>query len=437
MKIIFKIKKALCLISILCFSAALSGCGGGTDEMDKTEMKQFTIQGDSVKIGIISDTQLPPTEKEFEKSDVYVKNLEKSLEVLKENDVDMIIFAGDIGDLGTRFAFETYADSFDKVFQDDKPIVQTIMGNHDYWHKNIFTAIDHVKAFEEIIGQSPWTHYVVNGYHFIGASPDNGDMTEGYKKTALWLDGELKKASSESEEKPIFVITHNQPKDTSYGSDDWGDTTLDAVLSKYPNVINFSGHVHYSLLDERSIWQEDYTVINTQSLSYTEMEEGKENGTIPPNANATPMGYIMEIDSGDIKIHRFNFADGKEEKSNMVWQFDLPYSNDKKYSFENREASNEAPKMPLGEGSAKVINGKVELSFPAGSDDDFVHSYKIVDSSNNEKLFFSDFYNGIASMAKTVTFKFDGNPASGSVYKIYAVDSWGKESENYITATVK
>lgn len=77
-------------------------------------------------------------------------------------------------------------------------------------------------------------------------------------------------------------MTHNQPENTSYGSEDWGDKNLDSVFSKYPNVIDFSGHVHYSLLDERSIWQGAYTVINTQSLSYTELEEGKENGTIPP-----------------------------------------------------------------------------------------------------------------------------------------------------------
>lgn len=437
MKIKINIKAALCLLMTLCFVTALGGCAGGTEKMSRTETQQFTINSDSVKVGVISDTQLPPTEKELEASDVYVKNLERALEVLKENDVDMIVFAGDIGDLGTKFAFQTYADSFDKVFGDNKPIVQTIMGNHDYWHKNVFTAIDHVKAFEETIGQSPWTHYVVNGYHFIGASPDKGDMTKGYKKTAEWLDEELKKASSDSEDKPIFVITHNQPKDTSYGSNDWGDTTLDPVLSKYPNVINFSGHVHYSLLDERSIWQGDYTVINTQSLSYTEMEEGKENGTIPPNADATPMGYIMEIKSDEIKIHRFNFASGKEEKSNMVWQFSLPYNNDKKYSFESRKSANKPPKMIQTEGTAKISNGKVTFTFPAGNDDDFVHSYKIVDPNKKEKLFFSDFYNGIEDMEKTVTLTLDGDASPGSVYKIYAVDSWGEESENCIEITAK
>lgn len=434
-----KIMKAtFCLLLAFCIAATLGGCSGSKSEMNKTQIQQFTTDGNSLKVAVISDTQLPPTEKQLKESDVYVKNLETTLEFLKSNDVDMILFAGDIGDLGTRFAFQTYMDVFDKVYGDDKPIVQTIMGNHDYWNKSVFTAINHKKAFEEIIGHSPWTHYVVNGYHFIGASPDSGNMTKGYKKTAQWLDSELKKASEDSDGKPIFVITHNQPKDTSYGSEDWGDTTLDAVLSKYPNVIDFSGHVHYSLLDERSIWQGDYTVINTQSLSYTEMEEGKENGTIPPNADTTPMGYIMEINSDKIEIHRYNFASGKEEKSDMVWQFGIPYNNDKKYSFESRKSVNKAPEMPKAEGSAKISSGKVVFTFPAGSDDDFVHSYKIVDSQNNEKLFFSDFYNGIDNMAKTVTLTMeDSSAAPGSAYRIYAVDSWGEESENHIEITIK
>lgn len=435
------LKASFGLLLAFCIAATLGGCSGSKQEMNKTQIQQFTTEGSTFKVAVISDTQLPPTEKQLKESDTYVKNLEKALAVIKNNNVDMIIFAGDIGDLGTRFAFQTYMDVFDSVFGNDKPIVQTIMGNHDYWNKSVFTAINHKKAFEEIIGQSPWTHYVVNGYHFIGASPDSGNMTKGYKKTAQWLDNELKKASEDSEGKPIFVITHNQPENTSYGSEDWGDTTLDDVLSKYPNVIDFSGHVHYSLLDERSIWQGDYTVINTQSLSYTEMEEGKENGTIPPNAEDTPMGYIMEIGNEKINIHRINFADGqsgKEEKADMLWQFDLPYNNDGKYSFENRKAANKAPEIPLTGGSAQINDGKVTFTFPAGSDDDFVHSYKIVNSNNEEKLFFSDFYNGIDDMDKTVTLTLEDSKASkGSVYKIYAVDSWGAESNDYMEITVK
>lgn len=410
--------------------------------MQQTEIKSFTTNGDSFKAAIISDTQLPPTEKLLREDDTFLQNLKKTLTVLKNNQVDLILFAGDIGDLGTRFAFQTYMNAIDEVFGDQKPIVQTIMGNHDYWNKNVFTAINHTKAFQEIIGHSPWTHYVVNGYHFIGASPNGGSMTRGYRKTAAWIDAALQKASADSEGKPIFVMTHNQPEHTSYGSEDWGDKTLDAVLSKYPNVINFSGHVHYSLLDERSIWQGSYTVVNTQSISYTEMEEGKENGTIPPNADKTPMGYLMEFTDDAIVLRRINFADGetgREEKAEQRWSFPLPYQNDGRYVFATRRAANTAPSMPESGGTAAVHNGQVILSFPAASDDDFVHTYKVIIDGKDARLFFSDFYNGLGAMADQVTLEIKNwkETAEHHAFDIYAVDSWGAESKNHIHIEMK
>lgn len=409
-------------------------------KMKKTKIETFQTQNSDFKVAVISDSQLPPTQEQLDADDTYLQNLKNALTVIKNNDVDMILYAGDIGDLGTRFAFQTYTDALDEVFGDDKPIIQTIMGNHDYWNKSVFTAINHRKAFEKIVGQSPWTHYVVNGYHFIGVSPDCGSMTAGYNIAAKWLDEELQKAQADANGKPIFVMTHNQPKNTSYGSEDWGDSTLNAVLEKYPNVINFSGHVHYSLLDERSIWQGAYTVINTQSLSYTELE-GKENGTIPPNADATPMGYIMEIQANEMLLHRINFADGntgKEEKEDMLWTFSLPYTNDRRYAFDTRKANNQAPIFNDTNGTATVADGKVRLTFSAAQDDDFVHSYKVLVDGKDVKYFFSDFYNGIDSMQSQVTLALDA-PESGTkhTYQIYAVDSWNAESEAFIEITTE
>ncbi len=442
-----KMKKVMVIILCIVFIIGIAAAGFAgyeyTNLIDETEMQTFETNNDTFKVAVISDTQLAPTEQDLEKEpekdsvnySVHIQNLKKTLTVIKNNDADMILFAGDIGDLGTRFAFQTYVDAIDEVFGNDKPIVQTIMGNHDFWNKNVFTAINHIKAFEDIMEQSPWTHYVVNGYHFIGASPNYGSMKSGYRITAKWLDKELEKASSDSDGKPIFVMTHNQPMNTSYGSEDWGDKSLNKVLSKYPNVVNFSGHVHYSLLDERSIWQDEYTVINTQSLSYTELEQGKDNGTIPPNANATPMGYILEFSNHSIDIYRMNFADGNmgcEEKADMLWSLPIPYENNGKYTFDSRKAENKAPVISDTTGTAVINIDKLVLSFAAGTDDDFVHSYKVVIDDKQTKYFFSDFYNGINTMKDTVELELE-NDGSAHIYKIYAVDSWGEESENCIT----
>lgn len=398
----------------------------------KTEVKEFTTQNEGFKVGVISDTQLPPTEEALKNDDKYVDHLRNALIAMKNNDVDMILFAGDIGDLGTYFAFELYEKTIDEVYGEDRPIIQTVMGNHDFWGK---TAINHIKAFETVMEQSPWTHYVVNGYHFIGASPNCGMMKRDYVLTSRWLEKELEKASAQSQGKPIFVTTHSQPKDTCYGSDEWGDSSLNEVLSKYPNVILFGGHSHYSVLDERTIWQGDYTVLQTQSLSYIELETGKENGTIPPNADKTPMGYIMDFTDSEIQIHRVLFDGsemGIEQKADMIWSFDLPYENTGKYSFDARKAVNSAPVITDTNGTASINGENIELTFTAGEDDDFVHSYEVVVDDKDSFLFFSDYYNGLENMSDTVTLSLKSDGGNHS-YKIYAVDSWGEKSENFVT----
>lgn len=402
--------------------------------MIHTQIQIYPTIDHPLQIGIISDTQLPVTSGHLRKSDVYVRNLTRALTVFKNRRVDMILFAGDIGDLGTRFAFRTYMSTIDQVFGADRPIIQTIMGNHDYWSKSFLTWNPHRLDFERIVGVPAWTHYVVNGYHFIGASPDSGNMTNGYRKVLPWLEQEITAAEQDAPNRPIFVMTHNQPKDTSYGAEDWGDIGLGGVFERHPNVVNFSGHVHYSLLDERSIWQGKYTVINTQSLSYTELEPGKENGTIPPHAECTPMGYLMTFGDHAIQIHRLNFSNNdsdQEEKTDRLWELPLPYVNDGRYSFAQRRAQNQPPFFPTTEGGHALRSASgVCLEFPAGTDDDFVHSYKIVIDRNRAQYYFSDFYNGLKQMRKVVQLELKNldQPDMEHTFDIYAVDSWGFES---------
>ncbi len=408
--------------------------------MENTNLETFYTGSKTFRVGVISDTQLPPTKRQRQRDDRFVQNLLTALRTFQNMGADMILFAGDIGDGGTKYAFKTYAQALNTVYGDKKPIIQTIMGNHDHWNPNLFHYThNHRKAFEKIVGTSARTHYVVNGFHFIGASPDSGSMTVGYAKTVDWIDAQLKIAEADSEGKPIFLLTHQQPLDTCYGSDDWGEENLGRVLEKYPNVINISGHSHYSILDERSVWQGAYTVLSTQSLSYTELEAGKENGTIPPHADKTPMGYCIDFDTDRFTFRRITFDGtplGREEKANMRWTFPLPYVNDGRYAFACRRQANRAPTMPETAGTAVRKGNDVVITFRAGADDDFVHTYKVVADGQKPLYFFSDFYNGLDRMQKTVSLTLQSPQNIHGTYRIYAVDSWGVESETYTTVTI-
>lgn len=390
----------------------------------KSEIKNFKLDA-GLKVGVISDSQLPPFS--GKKDGTYKTNVLISLKELKKQGCNFIIFAGDIGNLASRFALKIYKNAFDSVFKGQPVISQAIMGNHDYYSP-FRTPEMCRKLFESVFSQSPFTHYVVNGFHFIGASPDCGNMSNGYSKMLPWLREQLEIAVTDSKTKPIFVTTHNAAVNTSYGSEDWGDKGLYDLFKNYPNVINMSGHVHYSLLDERSFYQKDYTSMGTQSVSYTEMEKGKANGSVPPNAYLTPMGYILDFNEKDIIVRRMNFAKAKEEKTDR--QPHIPYSLTKADFKYKPELT--LPSMPSKTGSFKILeNGATAICFNAGEDSDFVHSYKLVYSDGKEQLYFSDFYNGIADMQKNVVLPIYGKAAGVYNIKVFAINSYGKASETF------
>ena len=153
------------------------------------------------------------------------------------------------------------------------------MGNHDFWTEGSHGYPGYKQnLFEKNLEQSPWTHLILNGFHFIAASPDSGDSSRAYTGRALnWLDEQIALAEKDAEKdgKPIFVITHQNPSATVYGSGEWGDQSLKSLLDKYPQAVSISGHSHFSILDERSIYQDKFTAFTTQSIAYLEMERDK------------------------------------------------------------------------------------------------------------------------------------------------------------------
>lgn len=375
-----------------------------------------------LKVGVISDSQLSPFAND--KVNTYQKNLIQALRTLKKKECNVILFAGDICNMASKYAYRRYKKSFAEVFGEEMPLVISVMGNHDYYGKFFARRI-----FEKELGVSPFSHYVINGFHFIGASPDCCSMHSAYLKTGEWLDKQLAEAVADTPDKPVFVITHHPPVDTVYGSDDWGDETLDKIFSKYPNVVDFAGHSHYSVVDERSYYTGKYRVVNTQSVSYIELERGKMNGSVPPDAHIAPMGYVMDFADKQIELIRYNLLTGEEEKQDMRWS--IPY--DITVSSHAKEPSAK-PCMHYKSGSWYEENGATYLTFSSGEDDDFIHTYRLVYSDGEEQDYFSDFYKGIKYVSQVndkIRLRIYGKEKGLYDIKIYAIDSYGQISEDY------
>ena len=487
-------KKHVKIIVSVIVAAAITGTALGVHfgyAKTTAELQTYNVETDShpLRVAVISDLQLPDSQ---DKTTHQYVSFEKTLTMLKNKGMDALIIAGDFTDLSTKNAWGTFSEIYDKVMAgDDQPIPLYIMGNHDYWldyfiaAKEIGTPAKLQKRFTKYTGEYPYSHKVINGYHFICWSSSDGTYDNSYANKER-IRNELDKAVADNPDNPIFVITHINPSDTSYGSDEWGNSDITDVLKDYSQVISISGHSHYSIIDERSIWQNEFTAFTTQSLDYIELESGKFNGSIPKDAygnsiaEALPACLYMEIDSDKVTVSRLEANTGKELKE--PWVINAPFGSEDSLSkyTSKRADDNSAPVLDenLKASYSKITdinsNEQKVISFAAGTDDDFVHSYKLeffdenknilefeeIDYDNNvvhydedgnkiridnenyskgkpknisEVLYFSDFVLGLNNMSDTVMLRLPSNlPENARYVSITAIDSWGAESNSVL-----
>lgn len=433
------------------------------------ETKTITVgDGNTLKIGVLSDSQLPGDGKDSR----WTENLKIALETFKAQEVDVLVHAGDFTDLGTVDVWKTFQRIYNEVFGENGPEKCFVMGNHDYWLGwfvecwDIPTPARQQNKFTKYTGELPYSHKVINGYHFINWSSGDGSYDKSYQNKE-WVREQLDAAVADDPSKPIFVTTHINPENTFYGSDEWGNADVYDVLKDYPQVVSLSGHSHYSLLDERSLWQDGFTAVGTQSIDYIELESGKFNGTIPKDAygnsiaKTSPMGMIITVNGNTTEIARINTKTGAQLKD--TWQIQTPVSADTAlYTTAKREAVNAAPAFANGF-SADIVhtvdndgNAIRVLRFTAATDDDFVHSYKLVfkdaagepirfdettydgalkkDDEDNVKqiaelLYFSDYTKGLSNMADTAELRLPANmPENTASIDVYGIDSWGAQT---------
>lgn len=360
------------------------------------DMEEITMDATdgALKIGIISDSQLGQ-EPEFQ------SYLEDTLKLFKEQGVNMILNAGDYTETALKENYAGYSAAFDKVFGENKPLTQSIMGNHDYWLPVFFDCWQIPfkgtlqRRFMKATGESsPWTHKVVNGYHFIGASPTNGDMgEEAYSKKIEWIKAQIELAIKEDPTKPIFVMTHNNPLNTVYMSAENGCKNLDDLFSQYPQVVSISGHTHAPLMDEQSIYQKNYTALNTQCQSYVCFTEAdadivQENGEF---TYEVPMAMILTLTNESASFDRYDVL--SQERLAEPWILPFPVTKDSfSYTDEIRTAAAVAPAWPE-DFTYEVTNSKdadgadvKALNFTAATHPQSLRYYEVTFTDTQGKL---------------------------------------------------
>ena len=406
------------------------------------ELTEYTVgDGTNLKIAVLSDSQLPTkaSEAEWDIFKTYIDNLHLALSKIKSENVDVIIYAGDSVHAGTDF------------------------GNHDYYPKNpdypnhendeSDDPVIFQQRFEKYYGEKPFTHKVINGIHFINWSSENSSSDKSNTNVA-WAKEQIELALKDDptgNSKPIFVTTHLGPIYTCYGTNLWGNQDVLDTIKDYQNVISISGHSHYSIIDDKSIWQGQFTAIQTQSTSYIELEPGTENGSVPRDeynnyfaSRKNPMGYFVYINKSEVRFKRFSYT--SDDYFLPDWVYPLPI--DKKnfvYDFESRK---EQTDLIAWDGNhnieltneVSVDNEKIGIiKFDQPEGDTVPVKYKVIfrDPSGyeNEYLYFSDFYLMPETRHEYIRLKVPKDIYENKVkyeVSVWAIDTWGRTSVNYI-----
>ena len=400
--------------------------------------------GSYAKIGIVSDFQLSQELEKISPSfKYYANNVYVTLNYFKKHDIDLIIIAGDITNNGRLLNLIYFKKIFYSVFNENsKPRVISLMGNHDYFDLN-FTNIENQKKFYKVINSYPNSHYIINGYHFIFWSQDNYLINDRGITNYTWIKNNLDQARQNLKKKgdPIFVITHIPPKLTVYGSETiWGHDGIYNFLKDYHEVICISGHSHYSLRNTRSIWQKDFTVVNTQSISYVDLDNYFINAINVRRESARDcesMGLIAHLTNKNIIFERVRFL--TEEIMEEKWKINFPI-NVKEFEYTLEKLNKK--EVPVFQNKTIKIEEKMEnnflnyyIVFNAASHSEYVYKYKIVLKSFMNKgikkvlYYYSDYYKNKKERKKIMKFKLPNiNPGMYNI-EIYAIDSFDNISQ--------
>ena len=337
-----------------------------------------------LKFGVLSDVHILDAGSKR----CNLPTLVHAFKCFRDDGVDAVMICGDISDHGLVSDLNAVGEAWRTVFPgnrapDGRKVEKLfVTGNHD-WEGHLYgeyvkktypnkadydravMRTDYAGAWERAFDEpyAPVWMKDVKGYKFVGAhwiegrcrgknENFNSGVREFYARHARDFDPSL----------PFFHAQHPHPKDTCYGSWAWGrdvgDTT--AAFSSMPNAVTFSGHSHYTLTDERSIWQGEFTSIGAGSLLFTGLpdnsrqEDGGYENTAPDAGKVMPVinrwntkqGMLVSVWDDSISISRREFV--TDQSLGPDWVMPLPSAEPKPFDFKRRAAASTAPEFPAG-----------------------------------------------------------------------------------------
>lgn len=345
-------------------AAAWLGCGGDC-------LARASAGGTPrLKVGIVSDPHVTTPES--------TAVFRKTLAFFRDRQVDAVLVAGDLSDWGLKSGLQAVADAWFDVFPnnrapDGRPVEKLFCtGNHDYegWRYGDMTLDMHVHGYSEDEALTklgikkcweaafheewlPIRRRAVNGYDFISAEWERADLAIADR----WLEENGKTLDPE---KPFFFFSHIPLAGTTSSSPPVDSRQTVKNLARHPNAVSLSGHTHWTLNDERSIWQGAFTALSIPSISYTGLPGGYENGChsrggdaraamrgLPARENLErAQGFVLSVFDDRMVFERRDLKEGVEAAP--PWVVPLPVRDRKPYALSGRGRQAPVPQFPAG-----------------------------------------------------------------------------------------
>lgn len=345
------------------------------------------------------------------------------------NKLDALYVVGDFANSGTRAQMLAFKDTLDSNLKEETDYTLSL-ASHEFGSEGEAAALE---KFAEIFAAEPDSHKVINGYHFISVTCTNGCHFDDKKQA--WVAQELKKAAKDDPKRPIFFFQHPHIMGTVYGSANWGEDELTAILMNYPQIIDFSGHSHAPINDPRSIHQRHFTCLGTGTLSYFELDEfDKVYGTIPPNDDVAAQMLIVEADAdGRVRVYPYDLI--TDNFFPFTWKIDSAWDVDSYLYTDARYRTEKAPWFEDGS-SVEIKNIKADgftAEFPqAKVEEEYVDDYNVYVKDANgvtvrNSTIWSEYY--FYNMPERLSVSFEGLESGEYIVEIYANSFWRTRSK--------
>ena len=473
---------------------------GGIDSEHVAYLPPLSSQS-LLKTAVFADVQLSANESGagYEANNGTTKHayltLRNNLALAKEKGADVLLLGGDIVNRAIIQYYDLFEDTLVEIYGNDEskyPEIVWAMGNHEWYDENEHSTAEAIPMFKQharietpnLVRQSnvtygnsgyslPTYYKVVNGVPFICIS---GEDNSGYISPAM--SSEISSWLNEIEDLPyvrdggyIYIVYHYPFSFTYTHGDGYNvkSDTLADLLADYPQAIVFSGHTHYSAVNERTINQVNFTSINIGTSSYSVMDGQSATGSEYYNMDNSGGRKEKFLDNGGYKeeyiqtilfvdslnnhsstIDRYFSADDVHDavKINKTWNFP---ANPTKQSFEYTDDRIEntlyanslyganGVSWPNGsEVSFGVKNGMMTVKFPDTNNHHYVEHFKIQVTGNTAKTYdvASNYYKYSESRDNLYFFLKDLPAGDNYTVRVTAYDYFDNPSLNTLESNV-